>query len=224
MADLDLSNYLGTLTMAVGALGTAAFALVDTSKALFPSGGMSNTGFAAIRTAYHGLFGKNAVVGPLEYDLATLHGNWINGRSLADQQAIAKSLVKLRLNGSTASALAAATGVDAKILQTVGEKMSAGKALEDGESNVLGRFDLALTSILDGAYQLADQRYRNWSRVCAMFVAIIMAVIGGLTIDHGDRIGLYILAGVLATPIAPISKDLTSALAAGVKVAQSIKR
>src|SRR6266404_4137178 len=99
MADpsTDLANYPGTIIMALGALGTAAFAVVDASKAFLPKGGMSNVGFGSLRGAYNTLFSAGAVTGVLSHDLATLHGNWINGRPMADQQAIAKSLVKLRL-------------------------------------------------------------------------------------------------------------------------------
>jgi hypothetical protein len=100
--------------------------------------------------------------------------------------------------------------------------MSAGNPLGDGEVNVLGRFDLALASLLDDAYQHADQRYRNWSRVAAMIVAVVLAVLGSFAVNGNPWLG--VLAGVVATPIAPISKDLTSALAAGVKVAQAMKR
>jgi ABC-type Fe3+-siderophore transport system permease subunit len=35
---------------------------------------------------------------------------------------------------------------------------------------------------------------------------------------------LYMLCGILAVPLAPVSKDLASALSTGVKVAQALRR
>ena len=59
-----------------------------------------------------------------------------------------------------------------------------------------------------------------------MIVAVVLAVGGGLMLKFFDsqRLLLCLLAGLLATPLAPISKDLSSALAAAVKAAQSVKR
>jgi hypothetical protein len=207
---------------------------VDALKTL-PNGGISNAGYAFIEQALQSLFTgqtRIAASGDMKRLFDTLHGNWINGTPVADQKAIAKSLIKLRLNETTADAFAQATSVDPATLRTVGEKMSVGTKLEPNETNVLGRFDLALTAILDDAYQHADQKYRNASKLAAMIVATILAVFGGLAISTKTPASFLwspdmwqsLLAGLLATPLAPISKDLASALAAGVKAAQAIRR
>ncbi|GLQ89010.1 hypothetical protein [Dyella flagellata] len=229
---------LGAAIAAVGALGTAAFGLVDSFKML-PSGGISNAGYIYIEQAIQ-IFFKDATRKNAPADLKqlfeTLHGNWINGTALADQKAIAKSLIKLRLNSTTAPDFAKATAVDSPSLTSAGQKMATGASLTSEESNALGRFDLALTAILDGKYQHADQRYRNAAKLTAMFVAIVLAFFGGWInygSDNGGGLMLNylgtadmwraLLAGFLATPLAPITKDLSSALAAGVKVAQSLR-
>jgi len=223
---------VGSAIAAIGALGTAAFGLVDALKTL-PNGGISNSGYVfierGVKVFFHGQMRKTAT-GDLKHLFDTLHGNWINGTALADQKAIAKSLIKLRLNELTAHAFAKATSVDPEILKTVGEKMSTGTKLELPETNVLGRFDLALTAIIDDAYQHADQRYRNASKLAAMVISTIRATVGGLaiyTMSPASYLGSTemwraFLAGLLATPLAPISKVLASALSAGVKVAQAI--
>jgi hypothetical protein len=57
--------------------------------------------------------------------------------------------------------------------------------------------------------------------------SVLLAAIGAyaLQFDAFERSWwLCILAGLLATPLAPMAKDLKSALAAGVKVAQSIRQ
>lgn len=225
---------LGAAVAAIGALGTSAFGLVDALKTL-PGGGISNTGYVFIEKAIHSLFmgpTRKGATGGMKHLFDTLHGNWINGTPISDQKAIAKSLVKLRLDATTADGLARATGVNAAILKTVGEKMSSGAKLGPEEVNVLGRFDLALAAILDDGYQHADQRYRNSAKLAAMIVSTILAVVGGCVLFAGtigayltsQEIMLALIAGLLATPFAPMTKDLATALSAGVKVAQTIRK
>ena len=231
---------LGTVVVAIGALGTASFALVDTTK-IGANGGISNFGFASIEKAVRQFFpgvtrlspdGKAGAASDAKKLLDILHGHWINGSALADQKAIAKSLIKLRLSEDSSANFAAATRVDANVLDHVGSKMSNGEQLSDQEMNVLGRFDLALTAIIDEGYQRADQCYRNNARAMACAVAVVLAVLGGLAVadvsvaDYFVKFEFlkYALCGLLATPLAPIAKDVANGLAAGVKVAQAIKR
>ena len=159
-----------------------------------------------------------------------------------DQKAIARSLLKLRLSVKTAERFATITHVDKDVLKSVAAKMNNGSDLEPNEANALGRFDLALAALLDEGYQRADQRYRNATRVYASVVAVVLAVLGGWAVSHPvsggtaamtapieeyffhKQMWIAFFCGLLATPLAPISKDLASALQAGVKVAQTIKR
>jgi hypothetical protein len=233
---------LGSLITAIGALGTASFALVDSTK-IGRNGGVSNSGFACIQTAVQQFFPNAtrdlpaATTGsgtPPPNDakklLDILHGNWINGSPLADQKAIAKSLIKLRLTETTAADFADATSVDAVVLTQVAKKISTGASMDPAEINVYGRFDLALTAILDEGYQRADQKYRNSAKVLASIFAVALSLVGTWVITdpntslHRVDYVMAILCGLLATPLAPIAKDLTSALAAGVKVAQAIRK
>lgn len=229
---------LADAVMALGALGLASFALVDATK-VGAKGGVSNSGFVFVELAVKHLLPNEARTDrPAQSTsprtlLDILHANWIGGMSLADQKAVAKSLIKLRLtagSGGTAGRYASATGVDATVLESVATKMSGGVDLTPAEANVLGRFDLLLTALLDEGYQRADQRYRNATRVIAMFVSVAIAVLGGWAIAKGATyfftkdMWLMVLGGLLATPLAPISKDLASALQAGVKLAQTLKK
>jgi hypothetical protein len=235
---------LGTVVTAIGALGAASFTLVDATK-IGRNGGVSNAGFACIEAAVGQLFpgatrkpgsmrieGRAAVADDERKLLDMLHGHWINGSPLAEQKAIAKSLIKLRLTSSTAEKFAAATSVDAEVLAQVAVKMMEGARLSDAEMNVLGRFDLALTAILDEGYQRADQRYRNTARALASGVAVVLAVVGGFSVSDssaieyltGAQVWQFVLCGLLATPLAPVAKDVANGLAAGVKVAQAIRR
>ncbi len=233
---MDLSK-IGDVVAAIGALGLASFALVDTSK-VGRKGGVSNSGFLFIEGAVHQLLpdekrtSRPAKPGEPRSVLDIVHGNWICGIALGDQKAIAKSLIKLRLSAATAKAYADAAQVDAGVLSQVAQKMMNGEALEPNEANVLGRFDLALTALLDEGYHHADQKYRNTARLYAMLVSLVLALIGGWAVTGADLVSYFNspnmwiagICGLLATPLAPIAKDLTSALTAGVKLAQTLKK
>ncbi|HYM34221.1 MAG TPA: hypothetical protein VET48_02435 [Steroidobacteraceae bacterium] len=234
----EISSVVG----AIGALGLASFALVDATK-VGRKGGVSNSGFIFIERAVQQLLPDEQLSEESESDkprtlLDIVHGNWIAGQALADQKAIAKSLIKLRLSEKNAKKFAAATEVDEVVLGQVAAKMKKGDDLTSSEANALGRFDLALTALLDEGYQRADQRYRNATRVIASIISIVLAVFGGWAVTTGDGatamsasqyffrqpMWMAFFCGLLATPLAPISKDLASALQAGVKVAQSLKK
>lgn len=218
---------------AAGALGTASYAVVDGSKAAW--GGVSNLGFKYIRTAAETLWPKAPdLPEPLKLASAveTLRANWLNGVPLADQKAIAKTLVKLCLCSDTAPHFATVTGVNPEILTSVASKLSSGAQMTQAETDVFGRFDLVLTSFLDKGYQRADQSYRNKAKAWSMAVSVVLAFLGGWSIKGGDfgpyiissDLGKALLTGLLATPLAPVAKDLSSALAAGVKAVQLVRK
>jgi hypothetical protein len=226
---------------AIGALGTASFGLVDATKAF--GGGVSLRGFSSIRSQIQPLFGKHASVNdkstPLAFGalLETLQANWINGTALDDQKAKAKSLLKLRLSPDNSDAYAAATGVDSTTLKSIATKMRDAQTLSPPEADAFGRFDLTLTAMLDEGYQRADQIYRNSCKLLACLFSIIIAVFAGYEL-HASGISLIgpnashywgrhdmwtaFLVGLLATPLAPVAKDLTTALIAGVNAVQSV--
>ena len=65
-----------------------------------------------------------------------------------------------------------------------------------------------------------------------MSIRPYLALLGGLGLSASDgsfnmdlrELSLCFVAGLLATPLAPVSKDLASALSAGVKVAQALRK
>lgn len=206
--------------LAVGALGTASFALVDGSKVAW--GGISNCGFGQIDRVLRELFPRGG--GPLSFASvrATLRANWLNGTALGDQKLIAKTLIKLHLNARNAAHLAKVTGVDEKVLAAAADKITTAASLSPSESDAYGRFDLILTTLLDEGYQRADQIYRNSAKAWSVVVSLVLAFLGGWTIAggslvdyvHGRDVAEALLVGLLATPLAPISKDISSALSA----------
>ena len=223
-----MSISLPDAVLAIGSLGAASFALVDSSKAV--RGGVSNLGFGHVEQVLDRLFPpgvdkadrSNALT--FAGVLGTLRANWLNGRSLADQKSIAKTLIKLRLDATNAAHLAAATGVDPAVLASLAAKYATGGALSPEEQNVAGRFDLLLTTLLEEGYERADQAYRNGAKAVAGVVAVVLAVLGKLALgDPAIGWGMALLAGFLAAPLAPVSKDLASALQASVKALQIVR-
>ena len=216
---------LPTLIVAVGALGTAAFGLVDTLKVL-PGGGISRTGFKFIRKTILTLAPEVSSLDGTGLSrksmLFTLESQWINGTDTASQINIAKSLVKLRLTPDTAAALATATAVDGAVLSAIATNILSGTPLTPQQSDVYGRFDVLLTSLLDQAYQRADQRYRNATKFAAVPISVALAVAAAYTIP-GFSVGKAVLIGLIATPIAPIAKDLASGIQTAVQALQAWK-
>jgi hypothetical protein len=224
LRSLDLPK----IVLAIGALGTAAYGVVDVSKGLW--GGVSHIGFGDITGVVSPFIranpaGNSSSALSLKSVLATLKANWLNGMALADQKAVAKALIKLNLNAASASAMADATGVDGKVLASIAGNLSTGDALTPPETDVYGRFDLLLSALLDQGYQRADQRYRNSAKLLAVLVAVALALLGARAIATGpldcSEIRRAVVAGLLATPLAPIAKDLASAIQQGTKLAQA---
>jgi len=231
-------DHYGTIIAAVAALGTAAYGVVDATKGFF--GGVSNVGFPAVAELVNFLFppgGPKRKFTTSSFEdiggedglsnnaiLRTLKSNWINGMASADQRTIAKSLIKLRLDDGDVPRFARITRVDAAVLAEVVIKMKAGKTLGTEEQNTYGRFDLVLTTLLDQAYQRGDQRYRNTAKLLAIPVSVALAIwAGSLLGATGKDLVTLGLLGLIATPLAPVAKDLTSAITAAVKLAEAAR-
>jgi hypothetical protein len=224
LPDLDLPKII----LAIGGLGTAAYGVVDISKGFW--GGVSNRGYGDIKKVVSQFIPESEGTSALSLTsvLATLRANWLNGMALGDQKSVAKALIKLNLNVANASLMAKATGVDAGVLAKIAEKISNGTALTAEETDVYGRFDLLLTALLDQGYQRADQRYRNSAKLLAVPVAIALAWFGAWAVTGGSLSSTdewrAVLGGLLATPLAPIAKDVASAVQQGAKLAQAWKK
>jgi hypothetical protein len=227
---------VATAITAIGALGTAAFGLVDASKLLpwlVPS-----SGFQFVRELAKQLAPESSTI-PNDSALTSsaitdsLRANWINGMALADQKTVAKTLFKLRLNAKTAPALALITGVKEDVLTSVATKLANGEPMTQPEMDTYGRFDVLLATTIDRGYQKADQRYRTTAKLAACLVAIILAVAAayflGMAVTKDNNydwhnIGLAFIVGLIATPLAPIAKDLATSLSTAAKAVQSVKK
>jgi hypothetical protein len=228
-------NSLPQIITAIGGLGTAAFGLLEAIKPVVP--GINHIGFSRISETVSRLTPNVAGAGspvnslPQGNVLESLVANWINGTDLASQKAIAKSLIKLHLSAGNAAALAATTNVDPAVLASVADKIATGASLTQPESDVYSRFDLIVTALLDESYQHADQAYRNSTRALAALIAVALAFVAGWSLAGNWQdfwwkpdMFLALLVGLLATPLAPIAKDISTALATAVNTLQLVKK
>jgi hypothetical protein len=84
---------------------------------------------------------------------------------------------------------------------------------------------LILTAVLDQGYERADQIYRNSAKGLSVIVAVALAIIGSYSLYGSfDHLAPAVLIGLAATPVALIAKDLASALAAGVRAAETFRK
>jgi hypothetical protein len=216
MSPITLEQF-GAALAALSALATAAFGLLDSSKAFW--GGVSNVGLRHIERALAPFkIALDAAMGQSAWWLL-VRANWMNGMAKDQQKAVVRGMIKLGLNIDTAASLADATRVDATALKAIAAKLAKGQDLTDTELNVLGRLNAVLDAKLDVGFEQAEQQYRNVSRVLAGVVCILLALIARGFWPGPDKPGWWvaIAVGLLAVPVAPVAKDLTSAVSAAMK-------
>jgi len=217
---------LANLVTAIGALGGASMGLVDTTKMF--RGGPSNIGFGHIEDGLAPFlnaiasnpapFGKNAI-------LRTLKGDWLNGAAKPDQKAKAKSLIQLSLSQANAAALANVAAVDAEALQSAVQKKADGGEAAAADTSALAQFESVLTAVIDEAYERGDQKYRNAAKSLAMVTSVVLSEIAGMSIwgITQENLVFFLVTGLIATPLAPIAKDVASALQTAATAASAIK-
>ncbi len=204
---------------AIGALGTAAFGIVDASKSALPF--INHIGLSHIKKTIELLTPGPAGVNSLgrRLILATVEANRINGADLGRQKCTAVALIQGHLIATNAPGLAQNTNVDSATLQSIAADTLLGLTLSPEQTAVQARFNLILNTLIDEAYQRADQLYRNGTRSLAACVAVLLAFAGGWVLLGGrfwelDHVACSLLVGLLAVPLAPMAKDVSSALAA----------
>lgn len=223
-ASIDISQF-GTIISAIAALGTAAFGLVDATKAF--KGGISNVGCGFIYDALRPYISALQTVSQTD-PYAICKANWLNGMDKAEQKASARNLIRLGFKSETAADMADSVLPDSReLLVGIAQKIDSGETPTEPELTVLARFDAIIDARLDAAFERADQKYRNVSRVAAAGIAIVLAEIGAVsfngTTDYQTLLlGLFV--GIVAVPVAPLAKDLTSALSTATAAFKAIKR
>ena len=203
---------LGTIILAVGALGTASFGIVEALK--WTRVGVM--GFRKIKT----LLGDPVMQAlQLAYGSAFmlfLEAAYRNGRNSGELPRIIRQGARIGLTPETAPGLAAQVGVvDGQQLSEVATAIQSNKELNNEQRNLLGRFELALDARIDAAMALANDQYIGYVRLLASAVSIIIAAFVGYSMGIDWKI--WLIVGIAAVPVAPMAKDLASAIQAASK-------
>lgn len=226
MASFVSLGDVGAALAGLGALSTAAFGLLDALKAF--DGGPSNIGAHRIHKALSPF--DDALAAALGADgwWPVIRANWISGVAKADQKAKAQALIKLGLGPSNAAQVATATHVDATALTAAIAKIETGAALSDADLNVLGRMNATIDALLDAAFERAEQEYRNVCRLLAGVLAVFLAF--GAREFWPAAAGppptalATAVVGLMAVPLAPVAKDLTSGLSAAMQALKAASK
>ncbi len=194
----------GPYVLAAGALGTAAFGIVEGLKR-----------WKAIGEAGADLLLE--VLGPILATLKVAYGadaeQLLRGLYRGDRQDL-KTLMRqgtrIGLTPANAAAIARSLGsIDPELIQAAALAVERGDDLPPPLRNVLGKFELAVDARIDAALALADDRYKRTALIAASFVALTIAVTVGL-MKH--MVLQSVLIGLVAVPLAPIAKDVATAL------------
>lgn len=207
---------LGAALAGLSALSTASFGLLDATK--WFGGGVSNLGAPALRRALTAFEDPlAAALGPDEW-WPVVRASWLNGVAKDEQKAKAIALIKLGLSPRTAPMIAAASHVDPEALTAVARKLQDGEGLTDADLNVVGRMNATVEALMDAAFERSDQQYRNGCRFWAGVAAVGLAIAAWWLwpSDKGPTFWQALIVGLLAVPVAPLAKDLTSGLSAAV--------
>ena len=196
---------IGTIILATGALGTAAFGIVEALKWTR----LGEAGFGAILK----------MLGPIAELLRTAYGpdfeHLLRGQYRGDQRELTRTIrqgIRVGLTAANAPAAARFLGViDGEKLSEAARRAEEGRELTAELRNVLGRFELAADTRVDAALTLAQSNYVGATRMTASIFAFVIALAVGLYLGR-DFVFQAILVGIAAVPLAPIAKDLVSAL------------
>lgn len=204
MPDTSISDML----LATGALGTASFGIVEASKWLSLVG---EAGFSAAHTRLGSLTATLSVAYGRDYE------SMLRGLYRGDQRDLTRTLrqgVRVGLTAANAAAVASFLGsIDGAQLAAVAGKAQSGGTLSDDDRSLIGRYELAADARIDAALAVANADYAGTARILASAVSLLIAVATQRALgDDAVPLTTAILVGIAAVPLAPIAKDLASAL------------
>lgn len=196
---------IGTIVLATGALGTAAFGIVEALKWTR----IGEAGFKAILK----------MLGPVVETLEVAYGpkfkDILRAHYRGERREFVRMLrqgVRVGLTQTNAEVLAVTLRtVDPAKLNEAARLVEEGGELSSDLRNTLGRFELAVDARIDAALTLAQAHYAGTARGLASLVSLFIALSVGFYLGN-DYIFQALLVGVAAVPLAPMAKDLVSAL------------
>ncbi|MDP3660463.1 hypothetical protein [Phenylobacterium sp.] len=228
---MDISQIEKALAaiIAVGALGTAAFGVVEAfGKALVVKGvGLPYAGFGYVK-ALVADYGPALRMTYGEHYKEIVQRQYRDGRAKGQAPDSLRQGVRLALplmeEGAATALIGHAWGLGddksaALARALISEQSGAITPTESETAAVLaGRFALAVDARIVAAFSLAEERYQAFARCAAGLVAIALSLFfnyaakGGFVGRDGYPWMIALIIGLAAVPLAPIAKDLSSAL------------
>jgi predicted NAD/FAD-binding protein len=80
--------------------------------------------------------------------------------------------------------------------------------------------------MIDRAYERADQLYRNSCKALACLFAVVLALLGNSGLDYlipKSQWWEVVIIGLIATPLAPVAKDIANAIQTASDAVKSVK-
>lgn len=196
---------IGTIVLATGALGTAAFGIVEALKWTR----IGEAGFKAILK----------MLGPVVETFEVAYGpkfkDILRAHYRGERREFVRMLrqgVRVGLTQTNAEVLAVTLRtVDPAKLKEAARLVEEGGELSSDLRNTLGRFELAVDARIDAALTLAQAHYAGTARGLASLLSLSIALSVGFYLGS-EYIFQALLVGVAAVPLAPMAKDLVSAL------------
>lgn len=242
----QLSEYLGTVTLATGGLGAAAYGVVDGLKLItwIDLAGFERLfGSRSTKGGRHWPMQQRAGLDPLLPSLQAAYGadavellkaQYRSGRSKGELPRTLRQGVRIGfgvLRSEEINRTARALGIDEQAAQqaadalimarnqrppAAGEMPPAAPASVNGEErSALARLETAIDARIDSALVLAEVQYVTQTKVIATMVALSIALSVGRCLDADTLVSLMI--GLAAVPLAPVAKDLATALQEAVR-------
>lgn len=242
----QLSQYLGELTLATGGLGAAAYGVVDGLK-LIPwidlAGFERLFGSRSSMGGRHWPMQQRAGLDPLLPSLQAAYGadavellkaQYRSGRSKGDLPRTLRQGVRIGFGVQSQEEItrtAQALGIDEQAAQQAASALviarnqrppAAGEtplatitSVSGEERSALARLETTIDARIDAALVLAEVQYVTQTKVTAMIVALSIALIVGHFLGSNPLVSLMI--GLAAIPLAPVAKDLATALQEAVR-------
>lgn len=224
-------SLLVDMILAAGALGTAAYGVVDGFKY---SDGFASAGFNRIQET----MGANAYA-----SLGKAYGNgyenllraqYLEGRKQGELVRTLRQGVRIGLTENNAAAMADEIGViEGEDLKAIAANVRSGEGLSDNQKNMLSRFELAVDARVGAAVALADKSYKSIMQMRASVAAIGLAMVGAFGLREAgvanmnsgtaETLLLALVVGVAAVPLAPIAKDVAKAVQSAAKATRRRK-
>ncbi len=222
-----VTNNIGTMIVAAGALGTAAYGVIDGLKT---SSFISCFGFGHLRRqldrfspVFRAAYGDDyAEVLALYYAkdraseafMADLRQNVRLGLSALKEEGIRE--IEDVLQGRSPEHIA--------LLTNVREALAAGEDPERQAQIDFARLEALVMSRLDAGAAAAENAFKGKMKLSATVAALALSFLGlsvlvcaGEMVLSGASIGLALMVGIVAVPIAPVAKDVASGLNAAMK-------